>query len=169
MVLGSSGWRLASASSCLAGGNDRKGISLKRSSATVLVHFFYFLFFLPLSPLSGSKQPSCSLAKKRSQSRKYGQAISMASKAWAQSFLKASHVLRQGLIILSLWQGDAITAQPTRRISGEHSPLSRPWMTLSRRYSGPDSASVRVRCPRMLGNIVLEKLHLIEDGTFIMN
>lgn len=165
MVLGSTGWRLASASSCLAGGNDRKGISLKRSSATVLVYFF----LLPLSPLSGSKQPSCSLAKKRSQSRKYGQAISMASKAWAQSFLKASHVLRQGLIILSLRQGEAITEQPTRRISGEHSPLSRPWMTLSRRYSGPDSASVRVRCPRMLGNIVLERLHLIEDGTFIIH
>lgn len=111
---------------------------------------------LPFSPASGSKQPSWSLAKKRSQSRKQGQAISIASKAWAQSFRKASHVERQGLIILSSWQGEASTEQPTRRISGEHSPLSRPWMTLRRRYSAPDSASIRVRWPRILGNIVLE-------------
>lgn len=59
--------------------------------------------------------------------------------------------------------------QPTRRISGEHSPLSRPWMTLSRRYSGPDSASVRVRCPRVLGNMVLERLRLRENGTCIIH
>lgn len=40
--------------------------SEKRSRATVSLDFF----LLPRSPLSGSKQPSCSLAKKRSQSRK---------------------------------------------------------------------------------------------------
>ncbi|TNN56131.1 hypothetical protein EYF80_033681 [Liparis tanakae] len=81
--------------------------------------------------------------------------MSMASKAWAQSFRRASHVLRHGLIILSSRHGEATTEQPSRRISGEHSPLRRPWMTLSRRYSGPDSASARLRWPRMLGNMVL--------------
>lgn len=81
----------------------------------------------------------------------------MASKAWEQSFLSVSQVLRQGLTILSWRHGDASTEQPTRRISGVHSPFSRPWMTLRRRYSGPDSASKRVWWPRMFGKIVLAK------------
>lgn len=83
----------------------------------------------------------------------------MASKACMQSFLSASHVLRQGLTILSSLQGEASTEQPTRRISGEHSPFKRPWMTLRRRYSAPDSASKRVRWPRMLGNMVLDIMY----------
>lgn len=79
----------------------------------------------------------------------------MASKAWEQSFLSASQVLRHGFTILLWRQGDASTEQPTRRISGVHSPFSSPWMTLRRRYSGPDSASKRVWWPRMFGKIVL--------------
>lgn len=89
----------------------------------------------------------------------------MASKAWMQSFLSASHVLRHGLIILSFLQGEARTEQPTSRISGVHSPFSSPWMTLRRRYSAPDSASIRLRWPRMFGNIVLKDRYLQSGST----
>lgn len=75
-MLGSSGERLDLACTCLAKkelGMGVGGLSLELRSRGQTV-------FLPLRAASGSKQPSRSLAKKRSQSRKYGQAMRMASK-----------------------------------------------------------------------------------------